>query len=109
MIGAQCLKHRVLGIAHFILSPYLCSGIKNKKMRTTTTTIPTEMLVLMNHIYELNKGVRQMVLFTCHKKYGQLAIDRLESQGIYPRRHARLRHLRTMRTVLQTQINNFLE
>ncbi len=31
MIGAQCLKHRVLGIAHFILSPYLCSGIKNKK------------------------------------------------------------------------------
>ena len=38
--------------------------------------------VLMNHIYELNKGVRQMVLFTCNKKYGQLAVERLESQGI---------------------------
>ena len=40
------------------------------------------MKVLMNHIYELNKGVRQMVLFTCKKKYGQLAVERLESQGI---------------------------
>ena len=36
----------------------------------------------MNHIYELNKGVRQMVLFTCKKKYGKLAVERLESQGI---------------------------
>ena len=36
--------------------------------------IPTEMKVLMNHIYELNKGVRHMVLFTCNKKYSELAI-----------------------------------
>ena len=49
---------------------------------TTTTKIPTEMLVLMNHIYELNKGVRHMVLYTCNKKYSELAIQRLESQGI---------------------------
>ena len=49
---------------------------------TTTKKIPTEMLVLMNHIYELNKGVRHMVLFTCNKKYSELAIQRLESQGI---------------------------
>ena len=48
----------------------------------TTTALPTEMKVLMNHIYELNKGVRQMVLFTCNKKYGKLAVERLESQGI---------------------------
>ena len=34
----------------------------------TTTAIPTEMKVLMNHIYELHKGVRHMVLFTCNKK-----------------------------------------
>lgn len=40
------------------------------------------MKVLMNHIYELHKGVRQMVLFTCNKKYGELAVSRLESQGI---------------------------
>ena len=37
------------------------------------------MLVLMNHIYELNKGVRHMVLFTCKKKYSEQAIQRLES------------------------------
>ena len=40
------------------------------------------MKVLMNHIYELHKGVRHMVLFTCNKKYGKLAVERLESQGI---------------------------
>ena len=39
-------------------------------------------MVLMNHIYELNKGVRQMVLFTCNKKYGKQTVERLESQGI---------------------------
>lgn len=27
--------------------------------------MPTELKVLSNHIYELQKGVRQMVLFTC--------------------------------------------
>ena len=36
----------------------------------------------MNHIYEFNKGVRQMVLFTCNKKYGEQAVERLRSQGI---------------------------
>ena len=45
-------------------------------------TIPAEMMVLMNHIYELQKGVRRMVLFTCNKKYGEQAVSRLESQGI---------------------------
>jgi hypothetical protein len=45
------------------------------------TTVPTEIKVLMNHIYELHKGVRHMVLFTCNKRYSELAIQRLESQG----------------------------
>jgi hypothetical protein len=76
------LKHSVLGIAHFNYSSYLCSRKNESTMTTTRTTIPTEMKVLMNHIYELNKGIRQMVLFTCNKKYGQLAVERLESQGI---------------------------
>lgn len=44
--------------------------------------IPTDMKVLMNHIYEFKKGVRQMVLFTFNKKYEQYALDRLEHQGI---------------------------
>ena len=47
-----------------------------------STAIPREIMVLMNHIYELNKGVRQMVLFTCNKKYGKQTVERLESQGI---------------------------
>ena len=47
-----------------------------------TMRISIEMKVLMNHIYELQKGVRQMVLFTCDKKYGDQTIERLESQGI---------------------------
>lgn len=55
--------------------------IKSITMRTERN-IPTELKVLMNHIYELNKGVRQMVLFTCNKKYGNQAVERLESQGI---------------------------
>ena len=38
--------------------------------------------VLMNHIYELSKGVRHMVLYTCNKKYSEQTIKRLESQGI---------------------------
>ena len=104
----------------------------------TTTAIPTALQVLMNHIYELHKGVRHMVLFTCNKKYSEQTIKRLESQGIpyllqpaghggypahshpsakrthargglHPRCYARLRHLRTVRKILQAQINNFLK
>ena len=47
-----------------------------------TAAIPTEIKVLMNHIYELQKGVRQMVLFTCDKRYGNQTVERLESPGI---------------------------
>ena len=50
-------------------------------MRTTTAN-HTALQVLMNHIYELYKGVRHMVLFTCNKKYSEQTIKRLESQGI---------------------------
>ena len=67
-------------------TPYLFAVPLHRKNQSTMTTtrsaISTEMKVLMNHIYELNKGVRQMVLFTCNKKYGQQAVERLESQGI---------------------------
>ena len=76
------LKHLFLGIAHFSFSPYLCRREISTTMTTTRNAIPTVMKVLMNHIYELHKGVRQMMLFTCNKKYEQLAIERLESQGI---------------------------
>ena len=39
--------------------------------------MPTELKVLSNHIYELQKGVRQMVLFTCPKQYEECARKRL--------------------------------
>lgn len=47
-----------------------------------TTVMPIDMKVLMNHIYEFQKGVRQMVLFTFNKKYEQFALERLKRQNI---------------------------
>lgn len=41
-----------------------------------------DMKVLMNHIYEYKKGVRQMILFTCNARYEDFAANRLKSQGI---------------------------
>ena len=41
-----------------------------------------DMKVLMNHIYEYKKGVRQMILFTCNARYEDFAVNRLKSQGI---------------------------
>ncbi len=51
------------------------------RIRQSDTT-PIEMKVLMNHIYEYQKGVRQMVLFTCPKKFKHFATQRLERQNI---------------------------
>lgn len=44
--------------------------------------LPVDMKVLMNHIYEYQKGVHRMVLFTLNRKYEEFAIRRLESQNI---------------------------
>ena len=41
-----------------------------------------DMKVLMNHIYEYKKGVRQMILFTCNARYEDFAVNRLKSQNI---------------------------
>ena len=46
------------------------------------TDVPIEMKVLMNHIYEYQKGVRQMVLYTFNRRYAAYAIKRLEHRGI---------------------------
>ncbi|MDD5862777.1 MAG: DUF2023 family protein [Prevotella sp.] len=43
---------------------------------------PVDLKVLMNHIYEYQKGVRQMVLFTCNKRYETFAVSRLQHQHI---------------------------
>ena len=47
-----------------------------------TTLMPTDMKVLMNHIYEYQKGVRRMVLFTFNQKYEAFAVKRLQSLHI---------------------------
>lgn len=41
-----------------------------------------EMKVFLNHIYELNKGIRKMVLYTMPRKYEEFAILRLKTQKI---------------------------
>ena len=43
---------------------------------------PVELKVFLNHIYELEKGVRQMVLYTTNKRYEDFAVKRLRSQRI---------------------------
>ena len=43
---------------------------------------PVELKVLMNHIYEYQKGVRQMILFTCSKEYEPFVTQRLSRQNI---------------------------
>ena len=47
-----------------------------------TEFIPADIRVLSEQIYQYKKGVRQMVLYTFHKRYESLAIKKLESQGI---------------------------
>lgn len=51
--------------------------------------VPGEIKVLMNHIYEYKKGVRNMILYTLNKDYEEQAVRRLESQKIcYVIQHA---------------------
>jgi hypothetical protein len=51
-------------------------------MNMKAEVMPIDMMVLMNHIYEYKKGVRNMVLFTFNKRYEEYALRRLERQGI---------------------------
>jgi hypothetical protein len=46
------------------------------------TAVSTEMKVLMNHIYEYEKGVRQMVLYTLNGRHQKEVTDRLDSLQI---------------------------
>ena len=50
--------------------------------QTTNEVLPSEMRVLMNHIYEYKKGVRRMILFTCNQRYEAFATNRLSRQSI---------------------------
>lgn len=43
---------------------------------------PAEVKVFLNHVYEFQKGVRQMVLYTVNRRYEAFAVARLEKQHI---------------------------
>ncbi|MGI6220183.1 MAG: DUF2023 family protein [Bacteroidaceae bacterium] len=43
---------------------------------------PLELKVFLNHIYELKKGVRKMVLYTMNQKYEEYAVARLKNEKI---------------------------
>ncbi|MDR2918713.1 MAG: DUF2023 family protein [Tannerella sp.] len=45
-------------------------------------TVPPEIKILFNHIYEYKKGIRSMVLYTINKTYETIATQRLENQQI---------------------------
>ncbi|MGI6223687.1 MAG: DUF2023 family protein [Prevotella sp.] len=49
-------------------------------MQTQMSSV--DLKVLMNHIYEYEKGVRQMVLYTFNGKYEKAVVDRLRREGI---------------------------
>lgn len=48
----------------------------------TADKIPGELRVLLNHIYEFHKGVRNLILYTMPVKYKDFALARLINQGI---------------------------
>ena len=48
----------------------------------TERTIPGEVRIFLNHIYEFKKGVRNMVLYTMNREYEEFAVRRLENQNI---------------------------
>lgn len=48
----------------------------------TKRIVPGEIRILLNHIYEFKKGVRNMVLYTMSKQHQEYAVRRLENQHI---------------------------
>lgn len=45
-------------------------------------TVPGEIRIFLNHLYEFKKGIRNMVLHTMNKEYEAFAVQRLKSQNI---------------------------
>ena len=48
----------------------------------TVDNFPGELRVLLNHIYEYQKGVRNLILYTMPVKYKDFALTRLSNQQI---------------------------
>lgn len=45
-------------------------------------TVPGEIRIFLNHIYEFKKGIRHMVLYTMNKEHKTFALKRLKNQNI---------------------------
>lgn len=45
-------------------------------------TIPAELRVLSEQIYQYQKGVRKMVLYTFHQRYEAIAVEKLKARQI---------------------------
>ena len=58
------------------------SDDKRKVIDMEAKSVPADLQLFMNHIYEFKKGVRNMVLFTMSSKHEEFATKRLESNGI---------------------------
>ncbi len=44
--------------------------------------MPAEMKVFLNHVYELEKGVRRMALYTADRKFEPMVVERLQRHKI---------------------------
>lgn len=55
---------------------------RDSKQAKTAAFMPPDMKVLMNHVYEYKKGVRQLILFTFKKSYIDFAVERMEREHI---------------------------
>ena len=44
--------------------------------------VPGEIRTSLNHVYDIKKGIRPMVLYTMNKEHEAFAIQRLEKQNI---------------------------
>ena len=51
-------------------------------MNTNTSVYNSEIKVFLNHVYEFQKGVRRMILYTTAKKNCPFMLQRLESRNI---------------------------
>ena len=59
-----------------------CQSVSAGDREDDRVGVSAPMRVLLTHIYEYQKGVRRMVLYTFHKRYMRYAIERLQRQGI---------------------------
>lgn len=56
--------------------------MKTEILQAHPDSVPAELQLFMNYIYEYKKGIRSMVLLTMSSRHREFATRRLESNGI---------------------------